>query len=189
MEVWQNVHGSDSELKLADGYYGELDRFEWVSRRLSIMRGRGLPGSAWERGMPVVIDDLSRSNTFLRARNAAQAGITTGLAIPFNHMNSDVHILTLLSAKGSPIARRFEIWTRDEQKQVLRFDSGHCSAATDLAQHYAQAEIRKGEGPIGEAWLTGRPLVANGAHEDSDVVIVLPVFNGCQLNALVTLAL
>lgn len=38
VEVWDNESGSDAELRLAQGYYGELERFEWISRRLSILR-------------------------------------------------------------------------------------------------------------------------------------------------------
>ncbi len=189
MEVWHNANGSNSELKLADGYYGELERFGWVSRRLTMMRGRGLPGSAWMQDKPVIIDDLGRSNTFLRSRNAAEVGITTGLAIPFSYMESDVQILTFLSAKGTPIARCFEIWTPDSNENVLRFDSGYCQIDTDLEQKYASSAIKKGEGPLGHAWLSGRPLVAGPESEDGNAMIVLPVIKGCTLNSIVTLVL
>lgn len=46
IEVWGNADGSARELKLVEGYYGDLERFEWISRRLAIMRNHGLPGIA-----------------------------------------------------------------------------------------------------------------------------------------------
>lgn len=189
MEVWHNTNGSNNELSLVDGYYGELEKFEWVSRRLTIMRGRGLPGSAWDQARPVIMHDLGSSSTFLRASHAADAGITTGLAIPINLVAPDIEILTLLSAEGTPIARRFEIWTPNADGTFLQFDSGQCESADDLGQRYADTLIKKGEGPIGEAWLTGRPLVADINPDAGNAMFVLPVIKGCTLNSMVCLVL
>jgi hypothetical protein len=189
MEVWHNT--TDSELELIDGYYGELDRFEWVSRRLSIMKGRGLPGSAWEKGKPIIIDDIGNSNSFLRASNAAKVGITTGLAIPFFNIGSGVQVLVFLSAKGTPIARRFEIWLpdADPDNDTLRFDAGQSVVGQDLAAKYAGTSIKKGEGLLGQCWLTGRPTVAPIEDEDGNVIIVLPVIDQGSLNSIVSLVL
>ena len=189
MEVWHNTNSGHNELSLVDGYYGKLEKFEWVSRRLTIMRGRGLPGSAWAQARPVVMDDLGSSSAFLRASHAAEVGITTGLAIPFNYMKSDVEILTLLSATGTPIARRFEIWTPNVDRTHLQFDSGQCEAGTDLGFRYNDTTITKGEGPMGESWLSGRPLVADIDPHEGNAMIVLPVIKDCTLNAMVCLVL
>lgn len=188
-EIWHNADGNENELKLVDGYYGELENFEWISRRLTIMRGRGLPGKAWDAGKPIIIDDISLSNSFMRANHAAEVGITTGLAIPFSYPESEVQILTLLSAKGTPIARRFEIWVPNEDCTALHFDSGHCYVETDLALKYANRGISKGEGPIGESWLSGRPLVADISPNEGDAMIVLPNIKDCRLNSIVCLVL
>ena len=187
MEVWHNA--TDSELELVDGYYGEMERFEWVSRRLAIMKGRGLPGSAWQKGKPVIIDDIGNTNSFLRASNAAKVGITTGLAIPYFNMGPDVQVLVFLSAKGTPIARRFEIWLPDAENDTLRFDDGQCVAGRDLAAQYAGSSIKKGEGLLGQCWLTGRPTVASVKDEDGDVIIVLPVIDQGSLTSIVSLVL
>jgi len=187
IELWAN--NNENELRLQDGYFGELSRFEWISRKLTIMRGRGLPGNAWEQAKPIVIQDLSNSSSFLRAINAAEAGISTGLAIPFYYSESAVQVLALLSAKGTPIAKCFEIWLRDEEKQCLEFDSGNCSTGEDLTQKYQNTQIKKGEGILGECWLTGRPLVHKNADNRQDVILYLPINKGCQLSAIVSLAL
>lgn len=186
MEVWHNT--TDSELELVDGYYGEMERFEWLSRRLSIMKGRGLPGSAWEEGKPVIIDDIGNSNSFLRASNAAKEGITTGLAIPFK-LDVGVQVLVFLSAKGTPIARRFEIWLPDADNGSLHFDAGQGVAGRDLAAKYAGTSIKKGEGLLGQCWLTGRPTVAPIEDEDGDVIVVIPVIDQGSLNSIVSLVL
>jgi hypothetical protein len=184
VEVWNNEGQHPNELKLVDGYYGELERFEWVSRRLTIMRGRGLPGSAWDKNLPVIINNLGESSTFLRATHAAEAGITTGFAIPFNAPDNSVNILTLLSAKGTPIARRFEIWKVDHEKNVLYFDSGHCSSGSDLKAKHKDNRIKKGEGPLGTSWLTGRPLVTETALADHQALVIFPVIQDCKLTAM-----
>jgi len=184
VEVWENIPGSNNELKLADGYYGELKQFEWVSRRLAVIRGRGLPGMAWKLGVPFIIDDIGESNTFLRARNARASGITTGLAIPIMSQQSDVQILTFLSAKDTPIARRFEIWLPDAAHRHLNFSAGHCETGNHLAAQFADAPIAKGDGPLGEAWLTGKPVIAEIQGEDTRMLI-LPVIASGLLTAMV----
>lgn len=189
MEVWHNPNDSTKELTLVDGYYGELERFEFISRRLTMMYDRGLPGMAWAKGRPVIIDDLGSTNSFLRAANAAKAGITTGLAIPFIHNDSSVQILTLLSAKGTPIARRFEIWMPNASQDLLQFDSGQCHSGDDLKQKYADTVIKKSEGPIGESWITGRPSVANIDTDEGTAMIVLPIISAGSLNSVVCLVL
>ncbi len=189
VEVWENPSHSDNELRLFDGYYGELEKFEWVSRRLTIMRGRGLPGTAWAESRPVIIPDIGNSNSFLRSSHAADAGISTGFAIPFFRDEQTVQVLAFLSVKGTPIARRFEVWLPDAEGQHLHFDSGHCYLDTDLAAKYADQAIARGQGPLGAAWLTGRPQVSALAPDEGEALIALPVNRGGRLASVVVLAL
>lgn len=188
VEVWGN-RGSDTELKLEEGYYGVLERFEWVSRRLTMMRGRGLPGGAWESGKPLIVNDLGKSNTFLRARNAAESGITTGLAVPFVYGGNDAQVLTFLSAHGTPIARRFEIWLPDAESGKLRFETGHSETGEDLQSMYRDVAFAKGHGARGLAWLTGRPSITAAEGEDDGPLVLLPVIDDCRLVAVVGLVL
>lgn len=188
LELWHNGNGSDTELTLVDGYYGVLAKFEWISRRLTIMRGRGLPGSAWYLERPVIFENLGESGSFLRASHAAEVGITTGLAIPFIYSPKEVQVLTILSAKGTPIARRFEIWTPEASGQSLRFDSGQCSSEQDLLELYADTAIRRGEGPLGECWLSGRPLVMESESDPGETQLLIPLIRFGRLNAVIVLA-
>jgi len=191
VEVWSQSEDSATALKLAEGYYGDLERFEWISRRLSVSRGRGLPGVAWETDSPFVVDDLARSNNFLRARNAAESGITTGLAVPLSNPGKDPQILTFLSAKGTPIARRFEIWRSTGEQGVLEFQTGSCESGTDLDSKYRGQRITRGEGPLGTMALTGRPVIASvdggNAIVGKEWMLALPVIVGGRLASIVVL--
>lgn len=190
LEIWSNEDNSQSELRLKDGYYGELERFEWISQRLSIMRGRGLPGAAWEQKKPVLVPDLSSNSTFLRARNAAEAGIRTGLAIPLATHTDKIYILTLLSAKGTPIARRFETWLYDANSDKLVFEDGYCAENTDLKALHQDVQVVKGKGDLGAVWLSGRPLISpKGAYNPEGATVLFPVINGCQFVGIVALVL
>lgn len=194
VELWSNTHGDDNELNLVEGYFGKLERFEWITRRLTILRGRGLPGTAWESGKPLIIDDLGSSSSFLRARNAAEDGITTGLAIPLQRHDMAAYILCLLSAKGTPIAHRFEIWQPNVEGK-LQFDSGYCDSGIDLKERYQQQQFTKGEGILGLVWLTGQPRIGNFSKIDdkgdknSRPMIFIPVSDSNKLVSIVALGL
>ena len=190
LEVWHNPQQSDFELRLEDGYFGELERFEWITRNLTIMRGRGLPGKAWADAAPVMIENLGESSAFLRASKAAEVGMTTGLAIPLSLREDNVQIFTLLSAKGTPIANRFEVWKPDEKRSSLSFVAGAAVSGEDLAQRYAaQAGCAAGEGALGQAWVTGRPAIHLGDFGDGEAYFALPVIHQGELAAVVGMVL
>ncbi|MDB4977014.1 MAG: hypothetical protein JWN48_5355 [Myxococcaceae bacterium] len=109
LEVWQP--NDLRELALTDGYYGRLESFEEISRLVRFQRGRGLPGIAWQSGMPHVMTDLANSNSFIRANAAKLAGVHAGLAIPLYRGAEIAQLLVLLSAHETPLARAFEVWS------------------------------------------------------------------------------
>ncbi len=183
VEIWHQSDTSPIELKLLDGYYGDLERFEWVSRRLTLLKGRGLPGAAWDIGRPIIIGDLAKSNTFLRSRNAAECGITTGMAIPFSY-GDKVEVVALLSARGTPVAQQFEVWVPDGRHQNLIFDAGFSSSGEDLSSQYQTQNVAKGDGVLGDAWQGGRPLLAT---VDGRRQLVLPLIKHGMLVAMVRL--
>lgn len=158
VEVWQNRDYYDNELKLKGGYYGQLQDFEWVSKRLSILRGHGLPGQAWKTGKPLMMDNLGEQSNFLRASHAKTSGLTTGLAVPFFYTDRDIQVITFLSTLSTPLARRFEIWQPDEERRYLLFSDGFCAEQSDLKKQFRGTAYARGESTIGQVWLTGRPL-------------------------------
>lgn len=74
--------------------------------------------------------DLGSGYKFIRASAARKASLTTGLGLPVPVPGDTPYILTLLSALGTPIARRFEIWdaraARMGQSGKARLTDGIC---------------------------------------------------------------
>lgn len=197
IEVWGKNTERRGELHLVDGYYGSLEKFEWISRRISFKKGIGLPGTIWDYHIPQIVSDLSSSASFLRASNAQAEGITTAFGIPFIFNEQREFVLTLLSARGTPIARRFEIWLPDRDHQFLTLYSGHSEIADDA---FAYREIHKGEGLIGQTWLTGCPAISHNpandhliakdaASSDLKASVTIPVIEDGALTAVVAFTL
>jgi len=167
IELWHNDPDKSHEMRLDDGYYGTADMFEFNSRYTRFPRGFGLPGRVWKSNMPMIVKDLYRSQAFLRWQEAVEIGINRGLGIPYPHASGQTWIMTFLSARDTPIARRFEIWVSNETRDALVFHSGDCDRNTELASDYGSARIGRGEGTIGQAWLTGIPAVKDGIDVSS----------------------
>ena len=130
IELWGNEPGESADMALVDGYYGTTaDTFEFMSRRTTFRRGSGLPGMVWESGEPVVIEDLGKSARFLRADSAVKVGINRGFAVPCPVPGEATYVLAFLSALGTPIARRFEIWKPDAEREHLHLEGGFCEQA------------------------------------------------------------
>jgi hypothetical protein len=111
IELWRNDAAAGKDLLLADGYYGATSHvFEYISRRTAFRKGTGLPGLAWESGLPVFMPDLGKGGRFLRADSAQKVGINRGFAIPCNAAGPDAYVMAFLSALATPIVRRFETW-------------------------------------------------------------------------------
>lgn len=186
VEVWyNNTINPRHELRLTDGYYGDLHRFDWISRKLTIIKGHGLPGKAWEKGTPLIMQDLSNADDFLRARNAAEAGITTGIALPYSISADETQIVTFLSALGTPIARSFEIWIPDAANMSLRFESGFSIDESDPAAENDGKRFIRGEGEFGRVWMTGHPHITTTRSSPAAVMLYLPVISLGQLTAVV----
>lgn len=195
IELWGTHTKISSSLSLVDGYYGNLKTFEWVSQQMSLKKGSGLPGNVWQSYMPLIIPDLGNATSFIRHHNAKEAGITTGLGIPFRNSLGEEYALTFLSAMGTPIARRFEIWVPDKEQQNLLLLSSHNETGnTQTAQHNA-SRIKRGQGLMGMVWMTGCPAISHNLEEDGLVTgdvpknlnsaLVMPVNDGGRLKAVV----
>jgi hypothetical protein len=170
IELWHNNPRAGSDMALVDGYYGNTgDAFEMSSRRTLFRRGTGLPGMAWESDSPVFIEDLGKSARFLRADSATKVGINRGFAIPCPVPGDEHYVMAFLSALGTPIARRVEIWKPDAAREHLHLDGGFCEYAGTLAAGSRQA-LERGQGTIGQLLLTGIPgISAEAASEPGGV--------------------
>jgi hypothetical protein len=200
LELWHNDPELSHEMVLVDGYYGTAEMFEFNSRHSKFPRGFGLPGRAWKAGMPVIIKDLEHSPQFLRRQEASEIGIHCGVGIPYKGASdltaNQTWALTLLSARATPIAERFEIWAPNASGDALVFQSGDCNKHTDLDALYRAKSIGRGEGSIGGAWATGMPSICEDLKHDTSMaatlargtgmkqLIVLPVIEDARLKAV-----
>ncbi len=170
IEIWAESAGV---LKLDDGYFGAARHFEWVSRHSQFPKGQGLPGRGWGGGS---------GYKFIRAESAGQAGLTAGLGLPIPVPGGGRYVVTMLSARGTPIARRFEIWAVTEGK--ARLIDGLCAAeeTLDLGRESQRAEAT--DDPVGQVLATGRPIAARqetGLPAGYRSVVALPIHVGDTL--------
>lgn len=198
IEVWSD--DGLSGLALIDGYYGDLDRFEWLSKSIKFPRGRGLPGKVWETSQPLIMGDLANSNSFLRSKAAAEKGITTSIAIPINS-NEDIEdigsVVTFLSSKSTPIAKRFEIWTPGADGNFLQFEAGIIQDSEEVETANPKRCIQKGKGVIGETLQSGIPVmsseltadslpeITSGNVDDYTSLLAIPIYYQDNLNSVV----
>jgi hypothetical protein len=197
IELWHNDPDKSFEMRLVDGYYGTAEMFEFNSKYTRFPRGFGLPGRVWKANMPLIIKDLFHSRSFLRWQEAVEIGINRGLGIPYPHASGHTWVMTFLSARDTPIARRFEIWVPNEARDGLVFHSGDCDLNTQLATDYHGVTVRAGDGAIGEVRRTGVPaLRTNIAEEHSaagrsaaaaglEAMVAVPIMNEHGMKAVV----
>jgi len=189
IEVW---HEKDGILLLDDGYYGAARHFEWVSQHTHFPRGQGLPGGVWASDTPILMRDLGSGYRFIRSDSAGKAGLTTGLGLPIPVPGGETFVLTLLSARGTPIARRFELWDarpekvgRKEPAAILA--DGICAREGAFWIDDTQTPPRRvtaSQGNIGKVLQTGLPLVVSGRPsltEGYNAMVALPVYRGGRI--------
>jgi hypothetical protein len=192
LEVWSE---QDGLLMLDDGYYGAAKHFEWVSQHTHFPRGQGLPGGVWASQTPMLMRDLGSGYKFIRADSAAKAGLTTGLGLPVPVPGDKTFVLTLLSAKGTPIARRFEIWdaraARNGAAREARLIDGICAregALWDPENAGNERKVTAWQGAIGRVLGTGVPLVEGGKPglaAGYDSMVAMPIHQNGELSHVV----
>jgi hypothetical protein len=154
-------------MTLDEGYYGTTaEVFEFISRQTEFRKGTGLPGLAWESGLPVFMPDLGKGARFLRSDSAVKVGINRGLAVPCPTPGDDVWVIAFLSALATPIARRFEIWVPDASARHLLRLEGHCEQEGVLGAGAAGERVEYGEGALGRALASAAPTIAEAAADE-----------------------
>jgi len=165
IELWGGNQEENERLHLIDGYFGNLNVLERISRRMSFGKNEGLPGTVWDYNLPLIIDEPANSPIFLRRGTAENDGICMAFGFPFRYQHTEL-VLTFLSTIDTPIAKRLEIWIPERNHSHLFFHEGKCEMGTDLSAIYAEKRIIKGEGILGAVWVSGCPQVSNNLHDD-----------------------
>ena len=181
IEVWREEHRL---MMLVDGYYGAAEHFEWVSKHTHFPHGQGLPGGVWASMTPTMMRDLGSGYRFVRADAAGKAGLTTGLGLPVPTPSGETWVLTLLSARGTPLARRFELWDArsavvGSKKEAVLTD-GICEREGPLwvDETGTPRRARAWEGPIGRALGSGLPVIVGdgaGLPAGYRTMVALPI--------------
>lgn len=199
IELWHNNPAKEPDMGLADGYFGQADSFAWIAQRTRFLPGFGLPGLVWQSGLPEVMADLGHSHRFVRRDDARRVGINKGLGLPAGYLPGQNYVMTFLSALGTPIARRFEVWVPSPGGDALVFHSGDCDRQPDFAAAYAGVGLPLGVSPLGQAWLTALPVVTETLAEDASPIgasareaglasmAAIPVLEAGRLKAVVGL--
>lgn len=196
IELWSNTLAGSMQINLHDGYYGSAEMFEWLSSKTSFLKGEGLPGTAWQENLPVLITNLTQADAFARRAGATQIGLQKGIALPFM-AGEQAYVITLLSSRLTPIARRIEIWRPNAAQDRLIFINGECDDVAGFDRAYSQLGISRGDGVIGRVWLSGIPLVSTVAvplpsvadlNAESDglhTVVAIPLIHNGRLTSIV----
>ncbi|MBA4176938.1 MAG: GAF domain-containing protein [Leptothrix sp. (in: Bacteria)] len=196
IDLWHNDPGASTDMVLDDGYYGSTaEVFESISRQTSFRRGIGLPGLAWESGLPVFLPDLGKGTRFLRSDCTVKVGINRGFAIPCTSVGRGHYVLAFLSALATPLVRRFETWVPDTTGAQLQRSEGFCETANSLGA--GAGHIARGEGTLGRAWASAVPVVSERAADEPREagaaaraaglasLVALPVLRGGEVVAVV----
>ena len=197
IELWHNDAATSAGLTLESGYFGQMDAFELISRRTEFRCGFGLPGLTWQLGKPMVMADLGHSQRFVRRADALRVGINKGLGIPFFGIPGHTYVLAFLSALGTPIARRFEVW--EPVAGGMAFTGGDCDSNPDFATDYNDVVLAPESGALGRIPRTGMPCLVESLADDSTPVgisarkaglnsmLILPHIEDCHLKAVVAM--
>ncbi len=183
IEVWEE---RDGLLMLNDGYYGAAQEFEFVSQHTHFPHGQGLPGGVWAARAPMLMRDLGSGYKFVRADSAGKAGLTTGLGIPVPAPDRTTFVLTLLSALGTPIARRFEIWKARGGEEAEIID-GLCERDGPLWSNENARRISIWKGPLGRVLGSGMPVVETEGPGTAGFssLVALPIYSGDSISHII----
>ncbi len=192
IEVWANDADKSDELAVIDGYYGSLNNFEFISRKTRFMKGMGLPGLVWKHKQPVLMMDLKNTAEFVRVQDNYHAELNKGIGIPICRKQDKLYIMTFLSSDSTPIAKRMQIWMPDKQHKSLVCQSAYGQENNDLARIFEINTINKGNGAVGQAWLTGEPVIGESSITGSTdpaaitALLAIPVIEKGILKAVVS---
>lgn len=165
IELWRNDPQENTDLSLADGYYGLTgDAFEFISRSIIFRRGSGLPGIAWEKQAPVFLENLGKGSGFLRADGAVKVGINRGFAIPCAAQDGSNVVMAFLSALATPIAQQVEVWEpashpTDTENPAIECTFCFAEAMPESQTIHYQVRSHGARALIEQAFASGVPAV------------------------------
>jgi hypothetical protein len=142
VEVW-DVSDELDVLKHTRGYYVHCAELERFSPFIQFPRGTGLPGLTWLSGQIEVMEDVRKSNAFIRAGLAAKCGLKNGIGLPIYRNRRVLQVVTLFGAEQRSLVTSIELYHPQgaEVGPAMLFDFSGPGAAG--GQSVADASGRK----------------------------------------------
>lgn len=109
IELWE-ANADLRVLSHGGGYYSGCDEFAKFSRLIQFPFGTGLPGGTFAAGKPVVMRDVRRATTFIRAGLATQCGLQFAVGLPVRRGRGVQYVATLVAAEERPFLQTVEHW-------------------------------------------------------------------------------
>lgn len=140
-------------LAFGAGWYQHVPAFGAVSQAMCFGRDEGLPGRAWERARPLLLNDL-KEGYFRRTAAAAQAGLGSAVAVPFFNDDRLVAVMVLFFSASAQEEGAIELWRNDSRVSAdMTLEDGHYGAgAQALLSDAKEAFLPRGFGLPGLAW-------------------------------------
>ncbi len=137
-----NERGGQRDKFLTCAAADTIDRlrqpFVEISRQMRFTPGNGLPGLVWERGRPVWLEELKSRLGFVRARQAAECELKSGVAAPIAIGNKFKGVIEIFTSRQL---------TRDPDllnlMQTIGNDIGQLIRGRRLDDRFRDQEARK----------------------------------------------
>ena len=152
-EVW--IPKGD-ELVLGSGDYGESQAFFEASVSESFIKGEGLPGKVWESGKPIVLKKFDGSY-FKRAEVAAEAGLTSAVALPVFAESTLKAVMVLFCGADADHRGAIEVWENSDANLTLT--DGYYGGAKEFEAASRQISFGFGMGLPGSVWAANTPIL------------------------------
>ena len=157
-EIWLPT-SDGTELVLGSGLYGPLQAFADLSRDVRFRKGEGLPGEAWGVRHPIVMRSLATS-TFRRIAAAAEAGLTSGIAMPIFSGDAIRAVVVLFCGDAADQVGAIEVWSNDPETDAqIGLHDGYYGGAELFEMTSRMKRFGKGFGLPGAVWAAGMPMV------------------------------
>jgi hypothetical protein len=149
-----------TRLEFGGGLYSErLSAFKAASEDLSFGYDEGLPGKAWASGHPVILTEFANSH-FRRTEQAAEAGLTCGVAVPVFAGEFLQAVMVLFCGGDDRHVGAIELWHNDpDVSHDMGLVDGYYGTAEMFEFNSRHTRFPRGFGLPGRTWKAGLPLI------------------------------
>jgi hypothetical protein len=184
LEVW-NVDDEVDVLRFGYGYYAHCAELERFSSFIQFPRGTGLPGLTWLSGGVHVMDDVRRSNAFVRAGLAAQCGLKNGIGIPLYRGRKVTQVLSLFGGEQQSFITATELYRPQGTELGAAVAYDWAKPGSPLGQSSADAPGRK----LAQEVIASRaPALSPSAQSrGTEISLALPIHDRKGLKDIVVL--